>query len=132
MDKGVNAIWTKRGNCILAEGGYFTWPKGSKLHGFSNANGYDQNWCLNTYKNGKGDDTKPAASLYAPNTGILLEMFTNEPGVQVYTGNFLEGKIVCKNGLKYPDSPNKKNFPSPYLSPGETYRSHVAYKFSIR
>lgn len=46
-----------------------------------NATGYDHNWCLNTYKDGKGDDTQVAASLYSPKTGIMLEMFTNEPGV---------------------------------------------------
>ena len=110
-----------------------------------NAMGYDHNWCLNTYANGKGDDHKVAASLYAPNTGIYLEMFTTEPGVQVYTGNFLNGKITGKHGIaypkqasvclesqKYPDSPNKKNFPSPYLKPGEKYTSHTAYRFSVR
>lgn len=53
-----------------------------------NATGYDHNWVLNTFKNGKGDDKTVAASLYSPVTGILLEVFTNEPGLQVYTGNF--------------------------------------------
>ena len=53
-----------------------------------NANGFDHNWCLNTFKDGKGDDSQVCASLYSPKTGILLEMLTNEPGVQVYTGNF--------------------------------------------
>lgn len=110
-----------------------------------NANGYDHNWCLNTYKNGKGDDKTVAASLYSPLTGIYLEMFTNEPGLQVYTGNFQGTGISCKHGIKYPkhvsvclesqkypDSPNKKDWPSPYLKPGEKYYSHVAYKFSIK
>lgn len=110
-----------------------------------NAGGYDHNWCLNTYKDGRGDDTSVAASLYSPVTGILLEMFTNEPGVQVYTANFQGTGISCKHGIKYPkhasvclesqkypDSPNKKNWPSPYLKPGEKYYSHVAYKFSIK
>ena len=110
-----------------------------------NAHGYDHNWCLNTYKNGKGDDTKVAASLYSHETGIYLEMFTTEPGVQVYTGNFLDGTKVGKKGItypkqasvclesqKYPDSPNKKNFPSPYLKPGETYTSHTIFKFSVK
>lgn len=110
-----------------------------------NAHGYDHNWCLNTYKNGKGDDTKVAASLYSPETGIYLEMFTTEPGVQVYTGNFLDGTKMGKKGIiypkqasvclesqKYPDSPNKKNFPSPYLKPGETYTSHTIFKFSVK
>lgn len=54
----------------------------------SNGIGYDHNWCLNTYKDGKGDDTQVCASLYSPKTGIFMEMFTNEPGVQCYTGNF--------------------------------------------
>lgn len=110
-----------------------------------NAAGYDHNWCLNTYKDGEGDDTTVAASLYSPRTGIILEMFTNEPGVQVYTGNFQGTGITCKNGIKYPkhvsvclesqkypDSPNKKDWPSPYVKPGEKYYSHVAYKFSVK
>ena len=110
-----------------------------------NARGYDHNWCLNTYKDGKGDDTTVAASLYSPASGILMEVYTNEPGIQVYTGNFLGKGVKGKNGIayprqasvcletqKYPDSPNKKNFPSPYLKPGEKYYSHVAYKFSIK
>lgn len=110
-----------------------------------NAGGYDHNWCLNTYKDGKGDDTVVAASLYSPKTGIFLEMHTNEPGVQVYTGNFQGTGISCKHGIKYPkhvsvclesqkypDSPNKSNWPSPYLKKGEKYYSHVAYKFSVK
>ena len=109
------------------------------------ASGYDHNWCLNTYKDGKGDDTTVAASLYSPKTGILLEMFTNEPGVQMYTANFQGTGVACKHGIKYPkhvsvclesqkypDSPNKKDWPSSYLKPGEKYYSHVAYKFSIK
>ncbi len=110
-----------------------------------NASGYDHNWCLNTYKDGVGDDTTPCASLYSPQTGIFLEMFTNEPGVQVYTGNFQGTGVSCKHGIKYPkhvsvclesqkypDSPNKADWPSPYVKPGETYHSHVAYKFSTK
>jgi aldose 1-epimerase len=110
-----------------------------------NASGYDHNWCLNTYKDGKGDDTQVCASLYSPKTGIFLEMYTNEPGVQCYTGNFQGTGISCKHGVKYPkhvsvclesqkypDSPNKKDWPSPYLKPGEKYYSHVAYKFSTK
>lgn len=110
-----------------------------------NAMGYDHNWCLNTYKNGKGDDTQVAASLYSPESGILVEVYTNEPGIQVYTGNFLNGTVQGKHGItypkqasvcletqKYPDSPNKKDWPQPYLKPGEKYYSHVAYKFSIK
>ena len=67
-----------------------------------NATSYDHNWCLNTYKNGKGDDKTVCASLYSPKSGILLEVFTNEPGIQVYTGNFQGTGIACKHGIKYP------------------------------
>lgn len=110
-----------------------------------NGNGFDHNWCLNTYKDGKGDDTVIAASHYSPLTGINLDVYTNEPGIQVYTGNFLDGSVKGKYGItyqkhaaccletqKYPDSPNKKEWPSPYLKPGEEYYSHCVFKFSIK
>ncbi len=110
-----------------------------------NAMGFDHNWCLNTYKDGKGDDTKVAASLYSPESGIFMQVYTNEPGIQCYTGNFLDGTKVGKKGIaypkqasvcletqKYPDSPNKKDWVQPYLKPGEKYYSHVAYKFSTK
>jgi aldose 1-epimerase len=121
--------------------------KNVKNFGFKqikNANGFDHNWCLNTYKNGKGDDTKVAASLYSPLTGIKVEVYTNEPGIQCYSGNFLDGSekgkkaIVynqhagfCMETQKYPDTPNKSNWPSAFLNPGEKYHSHCIYKFSI-
>ena len=113
-----------------------------------NAGGFDHNYCLNTYKDGKGDDTQVCASLYSPKTGILMEMFTNEPGVQVYSGNFqgignqlnIQHKhgpypqhvSVCLESQKYPDSPNKKDWVQPTLKPGEKYYSRAAYKFSIK
>ena len=115
-----------------------------------NATGYDHNWCLNTYKNGKGDDKTVAASLYSPKTGILLEVYTNEPGIQVYTGNFQGTGIACKHGIKYPkhvsvcfesqkypDSPTKisehvAGWTDATLKPGEEYYSHLAYKFCIK
>ncbi len=114
-----------------------------------NATGVDHNFCLNTYKDGKGDDTQVCASLYSPETGILLEVFTNEPGIQVYTGNFQgvgrDKDIVRKHGLKYPkhvsvclesqkypDTPNHPEWPSASLKPGKTYQSHCAYKFSVK
>jgi len=114
-----------------------------------NATGYDHNFCLNTYKDGKGDDTQVCASLYSPKTGILMEMYTNEPGVQVYSGNFQgvgnEVNIHHKNNLvypkhvsvclesqKYPDSPNHPEWVQPTLNPGEKYYSHAAYKFSVK
>ena len=121
----------------------------SQFDQIQNATGYDHNYCLNTYKDGKGDDTQVCASLYSPKTGIFMEMFTNEPGVQVYTGNFqgIQGEenvvrklgkhypqyiAVCLESQKYPDSPNHPEWPSPVLNPGEKYYSHAAYKFSVK
>jgi aldose 1-epimerase len=124
--------------CIADTSGY----NGKQI---KNAMGFDHNWCLNTYKDGKGDDTKVAASLYSPDSGIFMQVYTNEPGIQCYTGNFLDGTKVGKRGIaypkqasvcletqKYPDSPNKKDWVQPYLKPGEKYYSHVAYKFSTK
>ncbi len=110
-----------------------------------NATGYDHNFCLNT----AGDDTQVCASLYSPKTGIFMEMYTNEPGVQVYSGNFQgvgkDADIIRKHGLKYPkhvsvclesqkypDSPNHPEWASPVLKPGDKYFSHAAYKFSVK
>lgn len=104
-------------------------------------NGYDHNWVLNT----AGDDTKVAFSLYSPVTGILLEGYTDQPGVQVYSGNFLTGRVAGKHNVLYPrrasicletqlfpDSPNKPEWPSATLRPGETYTHHCVYKFSVK
>ncbi|MBQ8051380.1 MAG: galactose mutarotase [Bacteroidaceae bacterium] len=114
-----------------------------------NATGVDHNFCLNTYKDGQGDDTQVCASLYSPETGIFLEVFTNEPGIQVYTGNFQgvgrDKDILRKHGLKYPkhvsvclesqkypDTPHHPEWPTANLKPGEKYQSHCAYKFSVK
>ena len=120
----------------------------SEFDQIQNAGGYDHNWCLNTYKDGQGDDTQVCASLYSPKTGIFMEMFTNEPGVQVYSGNFqgvgnelnIQHKhgpypqhvSVCLESQKYPDSPNKPQWVQPVVKPGEKYFSHAAYKFSVK
>lgn len=106
-----------------------------------NGNGYDHNWILNT----AGDDTKIAAKLISPLTGIVLEVYTDEPGIQVYTGNFLDGTVTGKKGIvynqraaicletqHYPDSPNKPDWPSAILEPGQTYKSHCIFKFSVK
>ncbi len=103
-------------------------------------NGFDHNWCLNT----AGDDTQLAAKVTCPSTGISLEVYTNEPGIQVYTGNFLDGSVTGKKGItynqraaicletqKYPDTPNKPEWPSAVLEPGQTYFSHCIYKFTV-
>lgn len=108
------------------------------------ANGFDFNWVLNTYKDGKGDDTTPAATVVSPETGIKLDVFTSEPGLQVYSGNFLNGSVTGKNGKKYekhaaiclesqhyPNTPNNPQWPSAELKPGQTYKSHCVFKFSV-
>ncbi len=106
-----------------------------------NGHGYDHNWILNT----KGDITKPFATLYDPNSGIQMEMFTDQPGVQFYAGNFLDGSFVGKKGVKYPrrsafcfetqhypDSPNHPEWPTTTLRPGEEYTTTTLYKFSTK
>ena len=106
-----------------------------------NGKGYDHNWVLDT----KGDDTVLAAELYCPETGISLKQYTNEPGVQIYAGNFLDGTVTGKKGVvynfrraicletqKYPDTPNKPDWPSATLKPGEKYTSHCVFAFSVR
>ena len=105
-----------------------------------NGHGYDHNWVLNT----KGDITQKAASLMSPKTGIVLDLYTTEPGVQVYTGNFLDGSQSGKKGIaynyrasvcletqKFPDTPNKPEWPSAVLRPGEKYTSECIFKFSV-
>ena len=117
----------------------------SSYYQTQNAHGYDHNWCLNT----AGDDTQVCASLYSPKSGIFMEMYTNEPGVQVYSGNFQGvggeenvvrklGKkypqhvSVCLESQKYPDSPNHPEWASPVVTPEKPYYSHAAYKFSVK
>ena len=109
------------------------------------ATGYDHNWVLNTYRDGKGDISQIAATLYSPATGINLDVYTDEPGIQAYSGNFLDGSQTGKGGRQmvyrsgicletqhYPDSPNKPEWPSTVLRPGETYTSHCIFKFSVK
>lgn len=106
-----------------------------------NGNGYDHNWCLDT----GGDIKQVACELYCPQTGIDLKVYTNEPGIQVYSGNFLDGTVTGKKGIvyqqrsaicletqHYPDSPNKPQWPSVVLRPGETYTSHCIFAFSVK
>ncbi len=105
-----------------------------------NGHGYDHNWVLNA----KGDVTRKAATLQSPKTGIVMDLYTSEPGVQVYAGNFLDGSVTGKKGItynkrasvcletqKYPDTPNKPEWPSAVLRPGEKYTSECIYKFSV-
>ena len=106
-----------------------------------NGIGYDHNWILNT----KGDIKKCFGTLYDPNSGIQMQMYTDQPGVQFYAGNFLDGTFVGKNGVKYPrrsafcfetqhypDSPNHPEWPSTTLLPGDKYETTTIYKFDIK
>jgi aldose 1-epimerase len=106
-----------------------------------NGKGYDHNWVLDT----GCDDTVLAAELYCPESGITMKEYTNEPGVQIYAGNFLDGTVTGKKGIvynfrhaicletqKYPDTPNKPEWPSALLKPGEKYTSHCVFAFSVR
>jgi aldose 1-epimerase len=104
-------------------------------------NGYDHNWVLNNYNR----NVRKVASLYEPETGRFMEILTDQPGLQFYSGNSINGSIPGKNGIEYkfrtglcletqhfPDSPNKPEFPSVTLKPGETYKQITIYKFSVR
>lgn len=102
--------------------------------------GYDHNWVLNT----DGDDRKLAARLVDHKSGRTMEVYTNEPGLQVYTANGLRGAMVGKKGIAYKkrsavcletqhfaDSPNQPQFPSTVLRPGKKYHSRCVYRFGI-
>jgi aldose 1-epimerase len=102
-----------------------------------NGNGYDHNFVLS----GKEDELKPAAEAISQKTGIKLTVYTTEPGVQLYTANFMDinefGKrykprtAFCLETQHFPDSPNKANFPNTILRPGELFKSQTVYKFSV-
>lgn len=105
-----------------------------------NGKGYDHNFVLN-----KHDLKTPIATVQGDNTGIVMEIFTEEPGIQFYSGNFMKGEFKFKGDIKddnrtalaletqhFPDSPNKPSFPSTTLKPGETYKTTTIYKFSVK
>ncbi|MBZ5655607.1 MAG: galactose mutarotase [Acidobacteriia bacterium] len=103
--------------------------------------GYDHNWVL---ESGGSKTPTLAATVYEPGTGRVLEVWTTEPGVQFYTGNFLDGVkgkggklyqrryALCLETQHFPDSPNQPNFPSTVLKPGQRYHTVTIYKFSAR
>ena len=118
---------------------------GSQIHdsydqlGFTG--GYDHNFVLNEW-NGA---LRSVARLYEPATGRLLEILTTQPGMQFYSGNFLDGSFVGKNGFVYerytglclepqhfPDAPNHPNFPSTVLRAGEEYKQATVFRFSAK
>jgi aldose 1-epimerase len=101
--------------------------------------GYDHNYVLN-----KHDIKTPIATVIGDKSGIRMEVFTEEPGLQFYSGNFMQAKNAMKRGIKdefrtsfametqhYPDSPNQPQFPSTELKPGQVYKTQSLYKFSV-
>jgi aldose 1-epimerase len=102
--------------------------------------GYDHNFVLNK----RGAELSLAAQVYEPATGRAMEVWTTEPGVQLYTGNFLEGargkggrvynvrEGFCLEAQHFPDSPNRPAFPTTRLRPGRRYAQTTVYKFSVR
>ncbi|MEK7254267.1 MAG: aldose epimerase family protein, partial [Bacteroidota bacterium] len=107
--------------------------------------GYDHNWALNNWMYAGNGQLQLAARIFEPESGRFMEVLTTEPGLQFYSGNFLDGKIVGKGGKIYqdragfcletqhfPDSPNRWNFPSTVLEPGKEYKSLTVYRFSVR
>jgi len=104
-------------------------------------NGYDHNWIVN----GKPGRLRVAAEVYEPTSGRLMKVWTTEPGIQFYTGNFLDGTLTGKSGKPYarrsgfcletqhyPDSPNQPTFPTTTLRKGATYNSTTIYHFLVR
>lgn len=102
--------------------------------------GYDHTWVLNK----KGNELSLAARVTEPTTGRVMEVWTTEPGMQFYSGNFLDGTDIGKGGKRYdkrsafcletqhfPDSPNHPEFPSVILKPGEIYRQKTIFRFSV-
>ena len=119
-------------------------PIGARLHSpfqqMVNARGYDHNFVLNQRP---GDSITFAARAYDPRTGRIIDCFTTEPGVQIYTSNSMNGSVVGSSGTTYrqteaftletqhfPDSPNKPNFPTTELKPGQNFRSTTIFRFS--
>jgi aldose 1-epimerase len=103
--------------------------------------GYDHNWVLQR----SGDGLRPAARVYEPSSGRIMEVLTSEPGLQFYSGNFLDGKSIGKGRIPYnfragfcletqhfPDSPNHPGFPPTTLNPGQKYSSTTLYRFSAQ
>ena len=115
---------------------------GERIDQLQATRGYDHNFVLDGRQEG---ELKPMASVHEPASGRVIEVWTTEPGVQLYTANFLDGSMTGKGGIRYPkhgafcleaqhfpDAPNKPHFPSIILRPGETYRQTTVHRFSTR
>ena len=145
----VDSTLIPTGEIRNVEGTPFDFQKSKKIgEEINNANkqlmignGYDHCWVLNS----KDQGLRFVSSAYDSGTGRLLEIFSDQPGIQFYSGNFLDGTLqskidatydfrsgFCFETQHYPNSPNEKNFPSVTLKPGEKYFSQTIFKFSVK
>jgi len=145
VDKGLIPV----GDLAAVEGTPFDFRKATAIGARIGADhpqialggGYDHNMVFTRPPTG----LERVVRVHEPTTGRTMEMATTQPGVQFYTGNFLDGTITGKGGKVYPkrsgfcletqhfpDSPNKPQFPSTILKPGETYRQSTSYTFGVR
>jgi aldose 1-epimerase len=141
----IDDVGIPTGELISVQGTPFDFrrasPIGARINSvdgqLKNGLGYDHNWVLN--KAG----SQPVVTVYEPISGRFLEVETTEPGIQFYSGNFLDGSIsgrtpyqfrtgICLEAQHFPDSPNHAAFPSAVLRPGETYNQQTLYRFSVR
>lgn len=143
----IDSTFMTSGELMDVEGTVFDFRNGRTLQEgiasddaqIRNGLGYDHNMVLDT----NGDINAMAARVASPETGIVMEVYTTEPGIQFYTGNFLKGDLVGKRGITYnkhaamcletqhfPDSPNKPQWPSVVVRPGEKYTSKCVYRFT--
>ena len=146
----INDVAIPLANIAKVEGTPFDFRKptviGDRIDGddeqLKNAAGYDQCWVVDGYTEGK---TALAAVVYEPTSGRQMEVLTDQCGIQFYTGNWFDGSGMGKYGKthkkregialetqKYPDTPNRPDFPSARLNPGETYKHVCIYKFSAK
>lgn len=145
----VDSVLIPTGEIVSVEGTPFDFRQATAIgerigqdnEQLKNGLGYDHNWVIDKKTNG----VELIASLYEPNSGRLMEVYTDQPGLQFYSGNFFDGKTNGKYGKpikyreavaletqKFPDSPNHENFPSTRLNPGEIYEHTCIYKFSVK
>lgn len=140
----TNASWIPTGKIVAVAGTDFDFTAPHKISERINnlPHGYNMNFVIR-----KKDDKKlaRAANVFEPMSGRFLEVFTTQPGLQLYTGDYLDVSIkgnenialgknmgLCLEAQHFPDSPNNSNFPSTILSPGETYNQMTQYKLSIK
>jgi len=146
----IDSVSIPYGNLGLVEGTPFDFRKpriiGAHINDddqqLKNGKGYDHNWVVDRKKS---NDVEFIASLYEPTSGRYMEVWSDQPGLQFYSGNFFDGSTKGKYGdslkyrsslaleaQKFPDTPNHRNFPSCQLNPGEVYHQTCIYRFSVR